>query len=391
MMTTQRPFNLASTPRLYFGAGKISLLPDLVKTFGPRIALVTAAGSFDNGLFGAPLLENLTKQSITFKRYVIDREPTPGMIDDGVTELSVFRPAVVVAIGGGSVLDAGKAIAAMLTIDEPVKDYLEGVGTKNHPGTKLPFIAIPTTAGTGSEATKNAVITETGAHGYKKSLRHDNFVPDIAIVDPALTLGCPPPLTAASGMDAFTQLLESFLSTAANPITDGLAYEGLKAVSRSLMKACTDGSDPEARTDMALAAYLSGITLANAGLGLVHGFAGSLGGRFNIPHGVICSTMMAPVNKITVRKLRSEKNNRAALIKYAVAGRLFSTEEDKSDDYYIDSLLETIHRWTHEMRIPGLAQSGVTPDRFEDIVNDTDNKNNPVRLNHEEMLEALNG
>ena len=165
-------------------------------------------------------------------------EPTPGIVDEAVKKTVSFDPDVVVAIGGGSVMDAGKAISAMLPLVEPVKNYLEGVGTKPaHPGVKVPFIAIPTTAGTGSEAAKNAVLSETGENGYKRSLRHNNFVPNVAIIDPALSITCPPATTAASGMDAFTQLLESYLSTAGNAVTDALAYEGLQQVSRSLRQA----------------------------------------------------------------------------------------------------------------------------------------------------------
>lgn len=382
-------FTFATTPQLYFGAEKIATLPSVVKTFGSRILLVTGARSFTSSAASKKLLEQLHASGYTVEQCIIDREPTPAMIDSAVQNSSHAQPQVVVAIGGGSVLDAGKAIAAMLPLQESVKDYLEGVGTKTHPGVKIPFIAIPTTAGTGSEATKNAVLSEIGENGYKKSLRHNNFVPDIAIIDPKLTLGCPPAITAASGMDAFTQLLESYLSTAANPMTDALAYEGLKYISTSLLPVYEDGSNLAARTAMALASYLSGITLANAGLGLVHGFASAVGGYFNISHGVICSTLMASANKITVRKLRAEKSNDPALAKYTAVGKLFTRADNKSDDYYIDSLLEYIERLTHELKIPALKSGGVSSADFEKIIKASDNKNNPAILNKEEMEEVL--
>ena len=379
-------FSFANTPQLYFGNGKISTLPSICKVFGSKILLITGARSFKSAAYSSVLLEQLDANGFAVELYTISKEPTPIMIDRAVNK---YAPDVVVAIGGGSVLDAGKAISAMLPLKDFVKHYLEGIGTQTHPGTKIPFIAIPTTSGTGSEATKNAVLSETGEHGYKKSLRHNNFVPNVAILDPSLTLNCPKPTTAASGMDAFTQLLESYLSTASNPMTDALALEGLKRISDSLLNAYHDGSDLNARTDMAMAAYLSGITLANAGLGLVHGFASSIGGYYEIPHGVICSSMMAATNKITVQKLRSEKSNNEALEKYATVGRLFSELQNKSCEYYTDSLLDLIDTWANEMSIPKLSEGGVTLNDVERIVENTDNKNNPVKLNKDEIEEVL--
>jgi alcohol dehydrogenase class IV len=379
-------FSFANTPQLYFGNGKISTLPAICKVFGSKILLITGARSFKSAAYSSILLEQLDANGFTVELYTISKEPTPIMIDRAANK---YAPDVVVAIGGGSVLDAGKAISAMLPLKDFVKHYLEGIGTQTHPGTKIPFVAIPTTSGTGSEATKNAVLSETGEHGYKKSLRHNNFVPNVAILDPSLTLNCPKPTTAASGMDAFTQLLESYLSTASNPMTDALALEGLKRISDSLLKSYHHGSDLNARTDMAMAAYLSGITLANAGLGLVHGFASSIGGYYEIPHGVICSSMMASTNKITVRKLRSEKSNNEALEKYATAGRLFSELQNKSSEYYTDSLLDLIDAWANEMKIPKLSEGGVTLNDVEKIVENTDNKNNPVKLNKDEVEEIL--
>jgi alcohol dehydrogenase class IV len=312
------------------------------------------------------------------------------MIDEAVREFSGYKPSVVVAIGGGSVLDAGKAISAMLPLQDSVKNYLEGVGSKSHPGDKIPFVAVPTTSGTGSEATKNAVLSEIGDRGYKRSLRHNRFVPDVAIVDPALTVSCPPAATAASGMDAFTQLLESYVSTAANPITDALAYEGLKCISGALLKTYHDGSDLEARAEMSLASYLSGVTLANAGLGLVHGFASPIGGYFDIPHGVICSALMSPANEVTIRKLRAGNTKAAeALHKYAAAGKLFSGLGDKTDTYYVDHLLSIIENYTQQLEIPNLASFGVKTADIDRIVKASDNKNNPVALDREEMIEVL--
>ena len=185
-------FSLASSPLVYFGAGKISVLPSVIKTFGSRILLVTGAKSFTASRYHQNLLEEFHSQGISIEHLSVSIEPTPGIVDEAVKKTVSFDPDVIVAIGGGSVMDAGKAISAMLPLGEPVKNYLEGVGTKPaHPGVKVPFIAIPTTAGTGSEAAKNAVLSETGENGYKRSLRHNNFVPNVAIIDPALSITCP--------------------------------------------------------------------------------------------------------------------------------------------------------------------------------------------------------
>jgi alcohol dehydrogenase class IV len=382
------PFNLSSTPALYFGAGKRAVLPSVVKPFGKNVILVTGANSFDHSEKCSGIVELLEASGIVLHRCKISGEPTPGMIDEVVNQYKNYDMDAVLAIGGGSVLDAGKAISAMVPVGDPVSLYLEGVGTREHAGKKLPFIAVPTTAGTGSEATKNAVLSEVGVNGFKRSLRHNNFVPDAAIIDPELTLTCPPSITASSGMDAFTQLLESFLSTAANPATDVIAFEGLKLVSRSLLENFRNGQNVSARADMSLAAFLSGISLANAGLGTVHGFASSIGGAFDISHGVICSGIMGPANKVTVAKLR--RNNEAAfLMKYAKVGQLFLDESERSNEYYIDSLLNTIDFYTETMCIPRLSKYGVTTDYIPGIVEKTNNKNNPANLTPEELVLVL--
>jgi alcohol dehydrogenase class IV len=386
-----KPFVLAPSPLLYFGVGKFAVLPDVIQQFGTRVLLITGAKSFSATTHCHRLLDELQKKAITVRIYHVNNEPTPAIIDNAVSSSVAPEPDVVVAIGGGgSTLDTGKAVAAMLPLNESVKDYLEGVGTKAHPGTKVPFIAVPTTAGTGSEAAKNAVLSEIGENGYKRSLRHNNFVSNVAIVDPVLAITCPRTVTAASGMDAFTQLLESYLSSGGNTVTDALAWEGLQHVPM-LLEAYKDGSNVDACTAMAIAAYLSGVTLTNAGLGIVHGFAASVGGYYDIPHGVICSTLMYASNKVTVRKLRSSGSNPHALTKYSNVGKLFCHEKKKSDDYYIDFFLSMIANWVTEMNIPRLAAAGVPTSAIKKIVEVTENKNNPVALSKEEMVEILEG
>jgi alcohol dehydrogenase class IV len=277
----------------------------------------------------------------------------------------------------------------MMSKTESVIEYLEGVGTKDHPGTKLPFIAVPTTSGTGSEATKNAVISHIGKDGFKKSLRHENFVPDIAVVDPELTLNCPINITASSGMDCFTQLTEAYLSDKSNEYTDALAFEGLKVIKSSLRRSFFHGDDIGARTGMSFAALTSGICLANAGLGVVHSFASSIGGMYNIPHGVVCGTLMVSANKINVRELRRGGNNKAALKKYSNMGKLFIDEEDKSDAYYIDGFVQYLYDLTDDFHLPGLKGYGLEEEDIEQICRLTENKNNPVKLTLEDLMEIV--
>lgn len=382
-------FQLARTPHLHFGAGKIELLPSLLKRYGSNVLLITGKKSFTSSPHGNTVLGQLNKNGFVVETYSISGEPSPAVVDNAVTSFSEWSPQVVLAIGGGSVLDAGKAISAMLPLKDGVKNYLEGVGNKSHSGKKIPFVAAPTTAGTGSEATKNAVLAETGQNGFKKSLRHDNFVPDVAIVDPALSLSCPPNVSAASGMDAFTQLLESFLSTSANAITDSLALAGLQRIARSLFNAFSDGTNLSARTDMAMASYLSGITLANAGLGAVHGLAGTIGGMYDIPHGVICSSLMLSANEVTLRKLRKHGDPTGALVKYARVGTIFSTQTGRSNDYYADFLVNQIRELKNALQIPTLSACGLSMQRLNEIANNSDSKNNPVVLERDELEEVL--
>jgi alcohol dehydrogenase class IV len=311
------------------------------------------------------------------------------MIDNASGRLKNEQIDAVVSIGGGSVMDAGKALSAMMYKTESVREYLEGVGTRDHPGTKLPFIAIPTTSGTGSEATKNAVISQTGKDGFKKSLRHDNFVPDIAVVDPMLTESCPQTITAASGMDCFTQLTESFLSDKSCEYTDALAWEGLKAIKSSLLESYLNGGDVEARSNMSFAALTSGICLANAGLGAVHGFASSIGGMFVIPHGVICGTLMASANAINVNKLKMGNNNNPAFRKYSRLGKLFLKEENKSDEYYTDGFVEFLRKVSEDLRLPRLGQYGIKEKDLEAICTITELKNNPIKLDIEDLIKIL--
>lgn len=383
------PFRLARIPQVLFRTGAVNDLSAIAAGYGDNLVLVTGARSFAVSRRADHLLDQLTSRGINIRHLTIAGEPSPAMIDEAVTRLRGTTVSLVAGIGGGSVMDAGKAISAMLTADGSVTDYLEVVGTREHPGTKVPFIAVPTTSGTGSEATKNAVISQVGKEGFKRSLRHDNFVPDLAIVDPELTLECPPEITAAAGMDCFTQLAEAYLSDKAGTMTDALALEGLKAVSRSLIRSYTNGDDIKARSDMSYAALMSGICLANAGLGAVHGVAGTTGAMFNIPHGAVCGTLMAAANKMNVIELRKMNKQDVALVKYAIMGRIFADATGKSDNYYTDFFIDYLHAVSYRLGMPKLSSFGLVHDDLETIASLSDVKNNPVRLSSAQLVEIL--
>jgi alcohol dehydrogenase class IV len=384
-----KPFQFSRLPKIYFKTGGIADLTSIARQYGRNIVLVTGKSSFKSSRFAGSLLDDFKKKSIECNVYMVSEEPSPDSIDDAVRVFMNKEIDLVIGIGGGSVIDAGKAISAMMYRSESVAEFLEGVGSKEHPGTKLPYIAIPTTSGTGSEATKNAVISRIGKDGFKRSLRHDNFIPDVALVDPELTLSCPANITAASGMDCFTQLTEAYLSVKSNEYTDALAFEGLKAIKNSLTRAYRNGKDIHARTGMSFAALTSGICLANAGLGVVHGFASSIGGMFDIPHGLICGTLMAKSNEVNVRELRKADKSQVALIKYSNLGKLFLNEIEKPDDFYIDGFISYLHQLSDELELKTIANFGFGKKDIELICLKTEIKNNPVRLAPENLNEII--
>jgi len=381
-----KPFCFTKTPHTIFGSNSFKKLPGLIKRYDGSVLLLTGKSSFRGTGQWDFLTSDLKSSSRPFYAASIIGEPSPEIVDNICSDNSARGISIVISIGGGSVIDAGKAVSAMLGKKGSVEDYLEGVGTKAHDGEKVPFIAVPTTSGTGSEATKNAVISVIGESGYKKSLRHDNFIPDIALIDPELTLSCPPNITAACGMDAFTQLLESYVSTNSSPITDALAYSGLERVKNSLLRAFENGMDDiKARTDMAYASYISGITLANAGLGVVHGFASSIGARFEIPHGVVCGTLLGISTRVSIEEMRKEDPFSIGLLKYADIGMLFSEETGKDRDYYCNALIEFITKLTETFNLPMLGDYGVDESHCKKIAEATEVKNNPVDLEKNEL------
>ncbi len=382
-------FSLKLPRQIIFGPAKLAELENILGRFGARPLLVVGSRSFAATEHSAVLEKIFAQLGMHMPTVHIDSEPSPQMIDAIVADLAGEDIDFVIALGGGSVLDGGKAISVMLKEKGQVKRFLEGVGSTAPSGRKLPFIAIPTTSGTGSEATSNAVISSIGSRGFKSSLRHDNFIPDLALVDPMLTLSCPEKLTVACGMDCFSQLVEGYLSTNSSPLTDALALDGIKAIHRSLRLVCADGGNLPARCDLAYAALLSGIVLCNSGLGTVHGFASALGGLFPIPHGLVCGTLMAPVNALTLKNLRTKSDNPSALAKYAQLGILFCDQKNKTDAWYQDYFIEELEKIADELDIAPLSAFGISTADIDNIVTKTGNKYNPAPLTREDLATIL--
>ncbi len=387
------PFNFACLPQIVFGCGRISCLGEMAARYGQTALLLTGGHSFVESDHWEHLKQDLMERKVHLHHRRCVGEPSPDLVDQVVEDLRGEGIGVVVAIGGGSVIDTGKAISAMLPEGDSVFPYLEGVGTgKVHSGKKVPFIAVPTTGGTGSEATKNAVLGKTGPDGFKRSLRHDNFIPNVALVDPELSLICPPKVTASCGMDALTQLFESFVSSGASSLTDALAREGLNGFAGNTLHRCVNQPDDlESRSRMSLAALLSGITLANAGLGVVHGLASAIGGLFEIPHGVVCGTLLAEATRINIGKLASQQGwDCPELQKHVYAAKILRLgQADASHEELCGMLVNTFEDWIETLGIPRLGAYGVTVGDIPRIVSQTGLKNNPVKLTAEEIGEIV--
>lgn len=387
-----RPFDYARIPPIHFGVGKLARLPGLVRQFkGQVVLLVTGGMSLQRSGKLDTISELFGQAAITVHHLVCAGEPTASLIDTAVVDHRALAIDVVVSIGGGSVVDAGKAISAMLPHTHSILDHLEGVGRGvPHSGIKIPFIAVPTTSGTGSEVTKNAVISEVGRSGYKKSIRHDNFVPDCVIVDGELLTSCPRDVTAACAMDALTQLLEPFLSPTVSPLTEAIAWSGLEAMAASILPVCgAAAGEVRARERIAYASLLSGIALANDGLGIVHGLASPIGGFFPIPHGVICATLVAPSVRANLKALRQRAPASPALKKLARVGALLAGHADRGVEEDCDALVAILDQWSAILRIPKLSQYGIQESDLDAILDGAANRNNPIELTRAEIRALL--
>lgn len=387
-------FNISRIPRILFGPGTVQQLPELAARYGKQALLVTGRNAIRDSLIWTELISGLETLGMTWLDVKVETEPSPHLVDETVARFKDCTIDVVIGIGGGSALDAAKAIAGLLRSGNSVMDHLEGVGPElPYSGPTTPFIAVPTTAGTGSEATKNAVLSLHGAQGFKKSFRDERLIAEYAVVDPDLLVSCPPAVIAANGMDAFTQLLESFVSTKANSFTDTLALDGLRITRDSLLIWYQQGAAAaDARSGMAYAALLSGITLAQVGLGSVHGLAAPLGAFFPIPHGVACGTLVAAATRINIQALLKRDPNSIALRKYAQVGKLLSRDDTLDDLAAHAVLLDVLNEWTEAMHLPHLNNYGIQANDLPRIVANSRGssmKTNPVVLTDEEIETVL--
>ncbi len=378
-------FEFATAAQIVFGPGAADRAADLAARYGHRLLLVRGR----NPALSEPLRSSLESRGLEVRCLAAAGEPTTEWTRSAVAELRAFQCEVVVACGGGSVLDAGKALAALLSNPGDVYDYLEVVGRGRPLAVPaLPLIALPTTAGTGSEVTRNAVLTDL-QNKVKASLRHPSMLPRAAVVDPLLTLDLPPEVTAGTGLDALAQLIEPYVSIRANPLTDSFCREGIRRVARSLIRAVRDGSNLEARTDLSLAALLSGLALANAGLGAVHGLAAPLGGVLAAPHGQLCAALLAEVMAVNQEALAVRRPDSPALGRYLEVARILTGSRVAS----AADGAAWVRDLVTDLGIPRLRQWGLTPALIPQIVDQAARasslRSNPIPLTGDELAAVL--
>ena len=377
-------FELAAPARIIFGEGRVNDAGKLAAGMGSRALLVEGqSGRAER------LVSELRDRGIPTTTLRVASEPTVSLVEEGAAQARRDQCDIVVALGGGSVIDAGKAIAALLTNDAPIRDYLEVIG-KAQPLTNraAPFIAIPTTAGTGAEMTRNAVLMAEEER-VKVSLRSALMLPAVALIDPELTYSVPPDVTASTGLDALTQCIEPFVSPLGNPLTDAVAREGIRRAAGALRRVFRDGTDVDARRDMAVASVCGGLALANAKLGAVHGFASPLGGMFPMPHGTVCARLLPSIARVNVRALRARAPSSPALERYDEVARIVTgihaaTAEDGAA--WLEDLVE-------ELEVPKLATYGARDDDIARVVaaarQASSMQGNPIVLTDQELEEAL--
>jgi alcohol dehydrogenase class IV len=378
-------FEFATANSIVFGRGTLRQVGQIAADMGRR-ALVLTGGAVERTQV---LHDVLAAQGIEVVTIPVTGEPTTELVQLGTERARVENCDVIIGFGGGSAIDTGKAIASLLANGGEPLDYLEVIG-KGKPLSKpsAPYIAIPTTAGTGAEVTRNAVLASS-EHRVKVSLRSPHMLPRVALVDPELTYSLPAAITASTGMDALAQLIEPFVSIRANPITDALCREGMRRAARSLRRAYEKGDDAAAREDMALASLLGGLALANGGLGAVHGFAGPIGGMFPAPHGAVCARLLPPVMAINVAALRERQPDSDALKRYDEVARIITNSESavaQDGINWVQALYEAL-------QIPPLSFYSMSTNDLPLLVEKSavasSMQANPIKLTNDEMREML--
>lgn len=382
-MTTT--FEFATAGRIIFGSGKLSESGTVAARFGKK-AFVVIGGSKDRA---EPLLHLLSAVDIETKVFQVLNEPTVATINQGLNSVRGSQYDMVISFGGGSVIDTGKAVAILATNDGDVFDYLEVIGKgKPFVNPPLPHIAIPTTAGTGSEVSRNAVIGSP-ENKVKVSLRSPMMLPKVALIDPELTLSLPPRQTAFSGMDSLTQLIEPYVSIKGNPMTDALCREGLSHAAQSLMLAYQSSEDINSREDMCLASLFSGLALANAKLGAIHGFAGPLGGVLDAPHGAICACLLPAVLEVNLRAIHERSPHNPVMDRYQIIARILTGDPSAP----VDEIVKWAEMLVSDLDIPKLSIYGLTrtdfPQMIENAARSSSMQGNPIKLTPKEMEEIL--
>lgn len=378
-------FEHYSVPRIVFGAGRFAETGTIVSAWGRRALLVTHSGVSAQAL-AARLTAQLSAVGVASVCHTVSGEPEVSDVDAGLRAARTNDAEVVIGLGGGSAIDAAKAIAGVRANGGSVLDYMEVIGSgKKITRPALPWVAIPVTAGTGAEVTRNAVIGFK-AKRFKASLRSELLLARVAIIDAELGVSVRPEVTARCGMDALTQCLEAYVSKGAQPFSDQVALDGLRRGARALRRACADGADLEARSEMALASLCGGVALTNAGLGAVHGFAAPMGAQFPIPHGTVCGVLLPHVMEANVRALRRSGNG-PVLDRYAEIGRALSGRDEPDRDGAIDAGVTVAHELVRDLRMPRLREYRVASADVENLVDDA-RKASSMRYNPVELDEA---
>jgi alcohol dehydrogenase class IV len=378
-------FEFATATRIIFGAGAINQTGANVKNFGRR-ALVVVGRDLRRA---EKLLANLSASGIATTAFSVTGEPEIATVENGTALAKKTQCDCVISFGGGSVMDAAKAVAAMLTNDGEVLDYLEIIGRgRALTRPSAPFIAIPTTAGTGAEVTRNAVLAAP-AHHVKVSLRSPLLLARLAVIDPELTYDLPPALTASTGLDALTQLIEPYVCLRANPLTDGFCEQGMVRAARSLREVIFNGQNKSAREDMALASLFGGLALANAGLGAVHGFAGPIGGSFPAPHGAVCAALLPHVMEANLRALREREPQNPALLRYQKIAALLTGDPNATADAGVD----WVQKLVAGLPVLKLGAFGIREEHIAELVSNAAHassmKANPIVLTTGELAQTL--